>query len=109
MTDRFKENYSIHYLLLALSERQILQLGTPEATPLCQLHEIGGGVGAGTQNKDDRRERSTLFEDRLEADDWRHDILLTHDLGDVVGDRAVDSIDAEATQQHEVLEVIRDL
>ena len=94
---------------MALSEGQILQLVAPEPTPLSQLHEIRGGIRAGTEDEDDGGERCALLKDGLEADDGRHHVLLPHDLGDVLGDGAVDAVDPEAPEQHQALEVCQRL
>ena len=89
------------YLLLALSERQVLQFVGPEARSFGEFHEIRSRVGAGTQDEYDRRQRCALLEDGLETDDRRHHVSLAHHARHVLGDGAVDTVDAETAQQHQ--------
>ena len=41
----------------------------------------------------------------LERDDGRHDVFFSHSFGDVVGNGAINAIDAPTTQQHQLREI----
>ena len=96
--------HSSSYLLLSLAEGQVLELVDTEAGPFGEFHEISGGVRAGAEDEDYRRERRALFPDELEAYDRRHDVLLTHSARDEVRHGQVDTIDAETAEQHQSVE-----
>ena len=63
---------------MSLSKGEALEFAGTEAHSFGQLHEVGGRVGAGTEDEDDGTERRALLKDGFEADDWRHDVLLSH-------------------------------
>jgi len=47
-----------------------------------------------------------LVEDGVEGKAGRGDVGLAHDAGDVLDDGQVDAVDAEAAEEHELLELV---
>ena len=87
--------HPLSHLFLTLTHGQELDLVGSKINSLGKFHEIARRVRTGAQNKDDRRHRRTLLVDGIEAYDWWGHVFLAHDLRDVLGDGAVDSVDTE--------------
>ena len=93
-------------LLLALAHRQQLHLGRAEVGALGELEQVGGRIRARTEYEDNGRHGRALVPDRLEADDGRRHELLAHHVRYVLRHGQVDAIDAEAAEEHELLELV---
>lgn len=90
--------------LLPLSQREILEILNAAPESIGQFHQFRRGIRTGAQDEDDRRHGGALVEDIIETDHRWHDVLLAHDLGDVIAHSSKDPIYSEASQQHQYLE-----
>lgn len=97
--------YRNHYLFLSLSHSKELQLVATKSWSLSQLHQITGGIRAGTENEDYRRERVGLLEYRLKTNHGRGHVLLAHSSCHEIRDGEVNPVHTEATQEKKSLEV----
>lgn len=66
-----RKDAELSYRLLALAHSQEFEAVASKARPLCQLHEVTGGVRAGAQDEHDGGVGSALLIDGIETDDWR--------------------------------------
>lgn len=91
-------------LFLALTKRQEFQFVLRNIFPLGQLHQLSCRIRPWTEDEDDGRQRSALLVDQLVADDRRRHVFLSHRFRHVLRDRAIDPVNAEATEKEKALE-----
>lgn len=96
--------HALSYLVLTLTEREISELSTAAAVSIGQLHQLRSRIRARAQKENHGHGRRTLLENHIEAHVRRRDVLLTHDIDNVIDDAAINPIHAEAAYQHQLLE-----
>lgn len=82
----------------------MFELSTATAVSIGQLHQLRSGIRARAQKEDHRHGGRTLLENHVEAHVRRRDVLLAHDIDNVIDDAAVNAIHAKAAYQHQFLE-----
>jgi len=92
---------------LALAERHVLHLGATHPALDRELEEVGGRVGAGREDEDDRHHRRRVLEDDVKVEHGRRDEVLAHLADDELGDGDEDAVDAEAAQEHHLLHQVQ--
>jgi len=83
------------YLVLILTEREVFELPSAPTLPICQFHQFGSRIRAWAQNEDYRHGRRTFLEYHIETHMRRCDVVLAHDLGNVINDTAINAIYAK--------------
>lgn len=89
------------YLLLALSEGQVLEFSSSATVSISQFHQFRRWIGTRAQDENNGHCWCALFEDQFETYMRGSDEFFPHDLAYVIDDASINAIDTETSYQHQ--------